>query len=171
MEEKKRGESRRRPTASIAWDSLNEGSQANSPQHELAAIPFQWEEAPGKPLAMRVNVREDSTSAKLASTRDREPVERAQSHRFYSRAASQCEQLPRKSSFDAASAAHLISEVVSSTIDLVAPAAAKFLVESWVSPAAAPEAHVAVPFQWEEAPGVPKLDAEPEVHNCLSDSS
>ncbi len=42
-------DSKRRPTASIAWDNLNTSDQESSPQHELAAIPFRWEEAPGKP--------------------------------------------------------------------------------------------------------------------------
>jgi hypothetical protein len=199
MGDKGRWESRRRPTASIAWDSLNK-SQENSPQHDLAAIPFKWEEAPGKPISNSIAAAAERPMAKRflrevghesrSSIRDRQQrtarrantesrtlsIEEAEigrgmlpspnssfrsSHRFYARSA------PGDRSFgscESVDGAHIISEVETNPhIDLVAPAAAKFLVESWVSPGnVTPEPNLttAIPFQWEEAPGIAKVDEE-----------
>ena len=197
--DKGRGESRRRPTASIAWDSLNK-SQENSPQHELAAIPFMWEEAPGKPISNSIAAAAERAMAKRflrevghesrSSARDLHKrtarktntesrtlsIEDAEiglgmlsspnssfrsSHRFYARTAPGERSFGPRQSVDGA---HIISEVETNPhIDLVAPAAAKFLVESWVSPGnVTPEPNhtTTIPFQWEEAPGIPKVDEE-----------
>ncbi|XP_024400943.1 uncharacterized protein [Physcomitrium patens] len=201
--EKGAGESRRRPTASIAWDSLN-NSQENSPQHDLAAIPFKWEEAPGKPITIAVaaersmarRLLKDGGESRSPHVVDaqRMPTKKVQkeavppseeeetsarelhlspngmrtspnssfrsSHRFYARTASGERSFGPRTSIDSA---HVISEVETEAhIDLVAPAAAKFLVESWVSPNVTPEQSLTttIPFKWEEAPGVPKVDEE-----------
>ncbi len=212
---------RRRPTSSIAWDSLNR-SQENSPQHELAAIPFKWEEAPGKrkeeapgkpkqeapgndktkseaaerAMARRIlqgvershrreMLLQKKTAAQIVaeSICDQEEASSAQprpqefralgeislhgsfrsSHRFYARTSSAA--LGRSSSFQglrlsADGGGHVISEVETEAhIDLVAPAAAKFLVESCISPTSTPEQNLTrIPFKWEEAPGKPKFD-------------
>ncbi|KAG0570056.1 hypothetical protein KC19_6G135800 [Ceratodon purpureus] len=196
--EKGRGESKRRPTASIAWDSLNK-SRENSPQHELAAIPFKWEEAPGKPISNSIAAAAERAMAKRflrevgheSRSSSREPQQRTRrvntesrtlsiedaeigrgmmsspnssfrsSHRFYARTAPGERSFGPRKSVDGA---HIISEVETNPhIDLVAPAAAKFLVESWVSPGnVTPEPNLTttIPFQWEEAPGIPKVDEE-----------
>lgn len=204
--EKEAGDSRRRPTASIAWDSLNK-SQENSPQHDLAAVPFQWEEAPGKPktiaaaaeraMARRLlreggekkagsskakqlqlgsadHVQKSSSEAAYAAAAAADRLGRRvvaqaspnssfrSSHRFYARTA------PGERSFSgprsSVDSAHVISEVeTEARIDLVAPAAAKFLVESWISPNVTPEQNLTtIPFKWEEAPGKPKADEAAE---------
>lgn len=196
--EEGRGESRRRPTASIAWDSLNK-LQENSPQHKLAAVPFKWEEAPGKPISNSIAAAAERAMAKRflreaghesrstfrdpqqrktrrANTKPRalpneEAVERGllsstnssfrSSHRFYARTAPGDSIFGPRKSVDGA---HIISEVETNPhIDLVAPAAAKFLVESLVSPGnVTPEPNLisAIPFQWEKVPGIPKVDEE-----------
>ena len=204
--EKEAGASRRRPTASIAWDSLNK-SQENSPQHELAAVPFQWEEAPGKPktiaaaaeramarrllreggekkagsskakelqLGVSDHVQKSSSEAAYAAAAAADQLGRRvvahaspnssfrSSHRFYARTA------PGERSFagprSSVDSAHVISEVeTEARIDLIAPAAAKFLVESWISPNVTPEQNLTtIPFKWEEAPGKPKADEAAE---------
>lgn len=194
-------ESRRRPTASIAWDSLNK-SQGNSPQHELAAIPFKWEEVPGKPItiadaaerAMARRFLKDHGSESRTGGRDlqartttsaarKSPTETApspakeetttalgllsspnssfrSSHRFYARTTPGERSFGPRKSIDGT---HVISEVETEAhIDLVAPAAAKFLVESWVSPNVTPEPNLttSIPFVWEAAPGIPKVDED-----------
>lgn len=198
--EKGRSESRRRPTASIAWDSLNK-SQENSPQHELAAIPFKWEEAPGKPISNSIAAAAERAMAKRflrevghdQSRTQQRPARKAESralsveegegrgilstsspnssfrssHRFYARTAPGERSFGPRKSVDGA---HIISEVETNPhIDLVAPAAAKFLVESWVSPGnVTPEPNLTttIPFQWEEAPGIPKVDEEATESTC-----
>ncbi|KAH9562514.1 hypothetical protein CY35_05G075400 [Sphagnum magellanicum] len=203
---------KRRPTASIAWDSLNR-SRESSPQHELAAIPFKWEEAPGKPkeeapcnaqtiaeaaeraMARRIlqgvershrrevllqkrvaaQVAAESLCDQVeASAEIKKPQEfqtlgenslhrsLKSSRRFYARTSSAG---PRSSTFqglrlNVEDGSHVISEVETEAhIDLVAPAAAKFLVESCISPHGTPEQNLTrIPFKWEEAPGKPKFD-------------
>ncbi|CAN5951833.1 unnamed protein product, partial [Sphagnum jensenii] len=206
------GARKRGPTASIAWDSLNR-SQEYSPQHELAAIPFKWEEAPGKPKEDRHSnvktiaeaaeratarrilqgfesshiqevLRQKKTAAQIvaeslcdeeeASAEARSQDFRAlgenslygscrSSHRYYTRTTAAG--LQRSSSFhgfrlSVDGGSHFISEVgTEGDIDLVAPAAAKFLVETCLSPDGTSEQNLTrIPFKWEEAPGKPKFD-------------
>ncbi len=198
---------KRRPTASIAWDALNT-SQESSPQHELAAIPFMWEEAPGKPKSTTTSLEQQQDCVTMSPGRLlRQPQQQPgrssrstsfrSSHRFYATttptassssevvaaavaAADQTFGSSRRSSMDIA--AHMISEIESEAhIDLVAPAAAKFLVESCPLISSSDDntsgAHVLgsksssscstleaehqepasiIPFKWEEAPGKPK---------------
>ncbi|CAM6020363.1 unnamed protein product [Sphagnum balticum] len=203
---------KRRPTASIAWDSLNR-SRESSPQHELAAIPFKWEEAPGKPKEeAHLHVTTIAEAAERAMARRiLQGVERSHrqevllqkriaaqvvmeslsdhekalakvklqecqalgehsrhssfgsSHRFYARkTGSGLEQSSRfqglRLSVDGDG--HVISEMETGAhIDLVAPAAAKFLVDNCVSPNGTTEKNLTrIPFEWEEAPGKPKFD-------------
>ncbi len=198
---------KRRPTASIAWDALNT-SQESSPQHELAAIPFRWEEAPGKPKSTTTSLEQQQDCVTMSPGRllrqlQQQPGRSSRStsfrssHRFYATttptassssevvaaavaAADQTFGSSRRSSMDIA--AHMISEIESEAhIDLVAPAAAKFLVESCPvisssddNTSGAPvlgsksssscstleaerqEPASIIPFKWEEAPGKPK---------------
>lgn len=86
-------------------------------------------------------------------------AERSGSHRYYGRGHS------RESSWGRSSRRYSNCEQRDAHIDLVAPAAAKFLVcESGESPAGTPSRRggssptVAVPFKWEDAPGKAKVE-------------
>lgn len=55
---------KRRPSASIAWDSLNESPEDSPMRKPIAAVPFKWEEAPGR--ARRTITARGSESRALA---------------------------------------------------------------------------------------------------------
>jgi hypothetical protein len=177
-----------------------------------AAVPFKWEEAPGKAAAAHHSITAESGELQGASRRtgtsgaaqeqlreveakDSEAAPRdpeanqetkisgtdydrdhassnsfRSSRRYYSRMSSRISD--RSMSFGASSScnsdqlADQTHQLAVPHIDLVAPAAARFLAESAEtntvldSPIATPPGkHVlSVPFKWEEAPGKPKVD-------------
>ncbi len=200
---------RRRPSAAIAWDNLNDHSREESPMrlHEAAVVgvPFKWEEVPGRarcrdgderaddPLQLSrtkswttpsSRIFEDGNKTATACSEARRDFDklgqddgedvvdasRSSSRRYYSPMDSRLDD--RSFSFDARCSINpdelenkrLAAAAVH--IDLVAPAAAKFLIESTTNSAVVsplpctPGKHaLAVPFKWEEAPGKPmKLD-------------
>ncbi|CAM6028524.1 unnamed protein product [Sphagnum balticum] len=200
---------RRRPSAAIAWDNLNDHSREESPMrlHEAAVVgvPFKWEEVPGRarrrdgderaddPLQLSrtkswttpsSRIFEDGNKTATVSSEARRGFDklgqddgedvvgmsRSSSRRYYSPMGSRLDD--RSFSFDARSSSNpdeLESKRLAAAavhIDLVAPAAAKFLIESTTNTAVVsplpctPGKHaLAVPFKWEEAPGKPmKLD-------------
>ncbi len=208
--EKSQTNNSRRPSSAIAWDTLNKSPEC-SPLRAAAAIPFSWEEVPGKPktiaaateraLARRssqspmktkqqkksrsmdesmfneslARVHEEATAGAARSPLGKSFVACAgdggddrssckSSHRFYYyRRTSSSKQI---SSFDDAHSSDRL-EATAGVIDLVAPAAAKFLASSW-SPASTSPVHAssmlkkpaAVPFKWEESPGKPFKEEE-----------
>jgi len=187
-------------------------------QDRSAAVPFKWEDAPGKPKTTTTqkakarcrlsreqsfefnsfmeegeivlsrsattatatvlttdqqgsdSSRQESGSCELKSSRSLRDQTRAavgeRSHRYYgdqvAAAAAEAVHRREKSLQEKETTTHII--------DLVAPAAAKFLVQEtscYLSPVATPLHHRAsfaspgaVPFKWEETPGKPKADAE-----------
>jgi hypothetical protein len=203
---------RRRPSASIAWDSLNESREDNLMREVAPAVPFNWEEAPGKAAAAHHSITAESGELQGASRRtgtsgaaqeqlreveakDSEAAPRdpeanqetkisgtdydrdhassnsfRSSRRYYSRMSSRISD--RSMSFGASSScnsdqfADQTHQLAVPHIDLVAPAAARFLAESAKTNtvldsriATPPGKHVlSVPFKWEEAPGKPKVD-------------
>jgi hypothetical protein len=60
---------RGRPSASIAWDSLNESREDNLTREVAAAVPFKWEEAPGKASAAHHSITAESGELQGASRR------------------------------------------------------------------------------------------------------
>lgn len=187
-----------------------------SPDHALsvsAAIPFNWEEEPGKPktiaaaaqralarrlsregidlnsflegnrsapsFSSRLSVESDSYGDALASElsagQDISPARnsadlssRSGSHRYYSKHHSRGHS--REKSLGRSSRRYSTHEK-DTHIDLVAPSAARFLVETFVSPATTPK-HVhtppaAVPFKWEETPGKAKADTATSKPHAL----
>jgi hypothetical protein len=218
--EKNQTNNSRRPSSAIAWDMLNK-SPERSPLRAAAAIPFSWEEVPGKPktiaaateraLARRrsqspmktkqqkkksrsmdesmfneslARVHEEATAGAAVVAADhicRSPLGRSfvacagdggddrssckSSHRFYYyRRTTSSKQ---NSSFDDAHSSGRL-ETTAGVIDLVAPAAAKFLASSWspasstspVHPSSMLKNPAAVPFKWEESPGKPFKEEE-----------
>ncbi|CAM6056756.1 unnamed protein product [Sphagnum tenellum] len=200
---------RRRPSAAIAWENLNDHSREESPMrlHEAAVVgvPFKWEEVPGRARRRDGDERADdrlqlsrtkswttpssrifadgNKTATVSSEarrgfdelgqddgEDGAEASRSSSRRYYSPMGSRLDD--RSFSFDARSSSNpdelenkrLAAAAVH--IDLVAPSAAKFLIESTTNTAVVsplpctPGKHaLAVPFKWEEAPGKPmKLD-------------
>ncbi len=195
---------RRRPSAAIAWDNLNDHSREESPMRlhgaAVVGVPFKWEEVPGRarrrdggeraddPLQLSrtkswttpsSRIFEDGNKTATVSSEARRGFDdgedvadasRSSSRRYYSPMGSRLDD--RSFSFDARSSSNpdelenkrLAAAAVH--IDLVAPAAAKFLIESTTNTAVVsplpctPGKHaLAVPFKWEEAPGKPmKLD-------------
>ncbi|CAM6056658.1 unnamed protein product [Sphagnum tenellum] len=185
-------------------------------QDRSAAVPFKWEDAPGKPKTTTTTTqkakarcrlsreqsfefnsfveegeivlsrsaatasatvlttdqqgsgssRQESGSCELKSTRSLRDQTRAavgeRSHRYYGDQVAAAVHRREKSLQEKETTTHII--------DLVAPAAAKFLVQEtscYLSPVATPLHHRAsfaspgaVPFKWEETPGKPKADAE-----------
>ncbi|CAK9219688.1 unnamed protein product [Sphagnum troendelagicum] len=185
-------------------------------QDRSAAVPFKWEDAPGKPKTTTTTTqkakarcrlsreqsfefnsfveegeivlsrsaatasatvlttdqqgsgssRQESGSCELQSTRSLRDQTRAavgeRSHRYYGDQVAAAVHRREKSLQEKETTTHII--------DLVAPAAAKFLVQEtscYLSPVATPLHHRAsfaspgaVPFKWEETPGKPKADAE-----------
>ncbi|KAH9548677.1 hypothetical protein CY35_11G100400 [Sphagnum magellanicum] len=218
--EKNQTNNSRRPSSAIAWDTLNKSPEL-SPLRAAAAIPFSWEEVPGKPktiaaateraLARRssqgpmktkqqkkksrsmdesmfneslARVHEEATAGTAVVAADhicRSPLGRSfvacagdggddrssckSSHRFYYyRRTTSSKQ---NSSFDDAHSSGRL-ETTAGVIDLVAPAAAKFLASSWspvsstspVHPSSMLKKPAAVPFKWEESPGKPFKEEE-----------
>ncbi len=217
--EKNQTNNSRRPSSAIAWDMLNK-SPERSPLRAAAAVPFSWEEVPGKPktiaaateraLARRsqspmktkqqkkksrsmdesmfneslARVHEEATAGAAVVAADhicRSPLggsfvacagdggdDRSScksSHRFYYyRRTTSSKQ---DSSFDDAHSSGRL-ETTAGVIDLVAPAAAKFLASSWSPVSSTSPVHVssmlkkpaAVPFKWEESPGKPFKEEE-----------
>ncbi|CAM6014235.1 unnamed protein product [Sphagnum balticum] len=218
--EKNQTNNSRRPSSAIAWDTLNKSPEC-SPLRAAAAIPFSWEEVPGKPktiaaateraLARRrsqspmktkqqkkksrsmdesmfneslARVHEEATAGAAVVAADhicRSPLGRSfaacagdggddrssckSSHRFYYyRRTTSSKQ---NSSFDDAHSSGRL-ETTAGVIDLVAPAAAKFLASSWSPASSTSPVHAssmlkkpaAVPFKWEESPGKPFKEEE-----------
>jgi hypothetical protein len=60
---------RRRPSASIGWDSLNESREDNLMREVAAAVLFKWEEAPGKAAAGHHSITAESGELQGVSRR------------------------------------------------------------------------------------------------------
>ncbi|KAH9542085.1 hypothetical protein CY35_14G097300 [Sphagnum magellanicum] len=194
-----------------------EGGACPSPESSvpsLAAVPFNWEDSPGKPKmkmsAAAATHRSDAhfrsaatratsknqeigsssrrmeleslcgsaAAAALKSKRSSGEQQRPaaavgeRSHRYYDQTGMESKSLESIAT-GARSSRFLVSQ--ETHIDLVAPAAAKFLTHettSYLSPFATPPHYafsspLSVPFKWEETPGKPKADAAASTPNDL----
>lgn len=68
---------RRRPSASIAWDSLNESREDNLMRQVAAAVPFKWEEAPAAAAAHTASPQNQANCR--AHLEEQEPPEQLKS--------------------------------------------------------------------------------------------
>lgn len=194
-----------------------EGGACPSPESSfpsLAAVPFNWEESPGKPKmkmsaaaathgsdahfrstatratsknqeigssSRRMDLESSCGSAAAAALKSRRSSGEQQrpaaavgerSHRYYDQTGMESKSLESIAT-GARSSRFLVSQ--ETHIDLVAPAAAKFLTHettSYLSPFATPPHYafsspLSVPFKWEETPGKPKADAAASTPNDL----
>ncbi|CAM6030975.1 unnamed protein product [Sphagnum balticum] len=194
-----------------------EGGACPSPESSfpsLAAVPFNWEESPGKPkmkmsaaaathrsdayfrsaatratsknqeigsISRRMELESSCGSAAAAALKSRRSSGEQQrpaaavgerSHRYYDQTGMESKSLESIAT-GARSSRFLVSQ--ETHIDLVAPAAAKFLTHettSYLSPFATPPHYafsspLSVPFKWEETPGKPKADAAASTPNDL----
>lgn len=180
----------RRPSSAIAWGTLNKSTE-QSPTRAPGAVPFHWEDAPGKPktiaaAAERALARQLSKGGmegsansldRIRATKKSQSLDESMFTQMHASEAG-----PSRSTGDSSRAPQLEGEckgsqrfysrtnlkersqssgrIETGAIDLIAPAAAKFLSDPSGSPVMTPikKNPAAIPFNWEEAPGKPKAE-------------
>lgn len=152
--------SRRRPSATIAWDTLNE-LKMDSPR--AVAVPFTWEEAPGKAKIQECK-KHTRTPARKNNAKECDGgsmISSSSPPRYFSRRPASEKADSRRSSNAERSDLRRFSNVERGEGNLVLPAAANFLRKGHGQqrkknglPKVAP---AAIPFKWEEVPGKSKF--------------
>lgn len=150
-----------RPSGSIAWEALNDdANESINCQMAMVAIPFKWEEAPGKardtvrngPLLASPRSRSSEKKLKDSHSGVANEFSFGVSNRFYGDSANKA---PEK-----VDSGRWSEELSASGIDLVAPTSSKFLesVPRSLKPTPRKAPRSSVPFEWEEEPGKSKFE-------------